>query len=196
MSTSVFGGIATFVRQRIFAFLTVFFLIGVFLLRVNRPSFNVIPITAFALWMGIEFDRRTSLVSILLLMIASDLLLEYQSLAVMVGVYLAVLSQVFIGLLIGKNSLSQGEKVDLSFMGSVIGTLIFFVLTNGAWWVAWYPHTLAGFITCLIAGLPFLWKNLLENLTGMTIFLGVSATLAHFSRIYEEKTEIQGMFSS
>lgn len=40
---------------------------------------------------------------------------------------------------------------------SIVGTTLFFLVTNTCVWAlsSWYPHTFAGLLTCLIAGLPF-----------------------------------------
>ena len=57
----------------------------------------------------------------------------------------------------------------------VLGSVWFFLLTNGAVWLFgnWYPKTIAGLDSCFVAGLPF-WRNsLIADLYGVAAFFGL-----------------------
>lgn len=49
---------------------------------------------------------------------------------------------------------------------TMFGSVLFFFITNSAVWAAssWYPPTLAGYFSCLAAGIPFLASMMIGDL--------------------------------
>lgn len=48
-------------------------------------------------------------------------------------------------------------------LATLAGSIQFFVVTNFACWLLWYPHTPAGLTACYIAALPFFHNTLLGD---------------------------------
>jgi Family of unknown function (DUF6580) len=58
---------------------------------------------------------------------------------------------------------------------SVIASVLFFVLTNGAFWLTgtMYPVTLAGLGACFTAAIPFFQNTLIGNLVFTGLMFGL-----------------------
>lgn len=71
-----------------------------------------------------------------------------------------------IGLILKRKSMNIW-KLTASMTGlGIISSIIFYLWTNfGVWLIGdWYPETVQGLMTCMIAGLPFLKAQLIGNL--------------------------------
>jgi hypothetical protein len=58
---------------------------------------------------------------------------------------------------------------------ALIGSVQFFVVTNFACWLLWYPHTAEGFATCYVAAVPFFHNTLLGDAVFATGLFGALA---------------------
>lgn len=144
-------------------YLGIIILIGVCVaLRLLPHSPNVAPVTAFALFAGYVWGWRTSMVATLAVVALSDVVLGFYEWQVVAAVYGSYLCIGFIGYRFNQREKSAAKGVFLVWVGS----LIFFVLTNGAVWAfsPWYQKTLSGLLQAYINGLPFLRNSLLGDM--------------------------------
>ena len=58
---------------------------------------------------------------------------------------------------------------------TLIGSVSFFLVSNFAVWTVWqmYPKTLAGLMTCYVAGLPFFRNAVISDLLFSAAFFGI-----------------------
>ena len=127
----------------------------------HPPNFT--PIGAMAIFGGACLaTRRSAMLIPLLALIASDLVLGFHGLAPVV--YGSFLVNVVLGRWL-RTRRSIGRFAAVAIAGSVQ----FFLITNLACWVFWYPHTLEGLSTCFLTALPFFRNTLLST----TIYCGL-----------------------
>jgi hypothetical protein len=150
-------------------------LIGV-LTRFFPHPFNFTAVGAVALFSGYYLkDKRLALIIPLAVMLLSDWKLGFYQWQLMASVYASFAIIVFLGIAI------RGRKWFFSLPTSVLGTIIFFLVTNWAVWQFgnWYPHNFSGLVTCYLSGLPFLKNNFAGDLIYTFGFFSV-AELAIF----------------
>ena len=130
------------------------------------PNFS--PIMAVALFCGVLFANRKGAVLIpiaIAAMFISDLFLGLHS--TMIAVYLSFGIIVFLGMRMKEVS------VKTVLGNSLLGAIIFFVLTNFAVWVAgWYGHTFAGLILCYEMAIPFFRATVASSLLYSGLLFG------------------------
>src|SRR4030042_812160 len=125
-----------------FLIVLVFVLVGAGLrLLPHLPNF--VPITAIALFSGAFLSKRVALIIPLIAMIISEKFIGFYDIKLMAAVYGRFLLCVVLGFWIRKN-----KKWYRILGGSVFATLIFFVLTNFAFWVftGFYAKTISGLV--------------------------------------------------
>jgi hypothetical protein len=124
---------------------------------------NFAPIGAMALFGGAYFtDRRIAFILPLAALFLSDLVL---GLHVLVPV---VYGSFAINVLLGRWLRKRKRLVPVA-LATLLGSVQFFVVTNFACWLLWYPHTWAGLMTCYVAAIPFFQNTLM----GDAFFVGV-----------------------
>ncbi len=140
-------------------------IIGVFARLIDHPA-NVSPIAAIALFSGAMFaDKRLAFTVPIAAMILSDAFIGFHSLALVV--YLSFALCVFVGwALIKRNNIKN------VVIASLAGSLVFFILTNLAYWLAYYPITIEGLVSCYTAALPFFRNALIGNLVYSAVLFG------------------------
>ncbi len=83
-------------------------------------------------------------------------------------------------IIIGLISKYFNKGIILRVFGSVLGSVIFFVVTNfGVWLLGTYSHTLEGFIVCYTLAIPFFIYSLISTL----LFSSLIETILRFSKI-------------
>jgi hypothetical protein len=125
---------------------------------------NITPIAAMALFGGVYFaGRKTALLVPLAAMYISDLVLGFFFYdfgwfhGLMPFIYASFAATVCLGLLI-RRRLTPLTVGGAALMGSV---LFFFITNFGVWLVGnLYPKTLAGFLSCYVAAIPFFRNTL------------------------------------
>jgi hypothetical protein len=120
------------------------------------PNFS--PVEAVALFGGAYFaDRRLALLVPLAAMALSDLVIGFHGLLWLVYACVAVSTVLGFGLR-GKVGVARVAAY------SVIGSTLFFIVTNfGVWFgSSMYPQTWAGLVECYVAAIPF-YKNTLAG---------------------------------
>jgi hypothetical protein len=71
---------------------------------------------------------------------------------------------------------------------ALASSVSFFVVSNFAVWACWsmYPKTLAGLMTCYVAGLPFFRRGLAGDMLFTAVMFGVPAVAAMLARSSEK----------
>jgi len=144
----------------------IFVLAGVGLRLIpHAPNFT--PIGAIALFGGVYLSRRTALILPILALLISDAFIGSYSPKLMFFVYGSFLLCVILGFYLKKN-----KKWKIVLGGSILCSLIFFMVTNFAVWALtpWYTKTISGIIQCYLMALPFFRNTLLGNLFYTSIF--------------------------
>ncbi|MEI7499408.1 MAG: DUF6580 family putative transport protein [Bacteroidota bacterium] len=161
------------INPRFIVIFSVILVAALIRLLPHWPNFT--PIAAMALFAGTYFDRKQYAFAIpIAAMFISDLVIGLH--ANMPAVYVSFAITVLIGIAI-RNKVNVGSVVLASFSSSVI----FFLITNFASWVAspFYPQNATGLAECYIAGLMFFrdttngFSFFLNDLLGTTFFSAV-----------------------
>jgi hypothetical protein len=138
----------------------VFLIVVVLLAAVSRlvphpPNFT--PIGAIALFGGASFaDRRAAFLVPLAAIFASDLVLGIHLLLPVVYACLAF------NVILGWWLRSRRRPLSVA-AATLLGSCVFFVVTNSACWALWYPRTFAGLMTCYVAAIPFFRNTVLGD---------------------------------
>ncbi|MGP1345647.1 MAG: DUF6580 family putative transport protein [Phycisphaerales bacterium] len=141
---------------------------------------NVAPIAGAALLAGHVVGRRlgrpvlAGVVPVVAMLLSDLLWFGSYEIGIMIAVYASLCGCVGLGLLLGRG----GGRATWWRVGgaSVIGSLGFFVVTNAAVWLAWYPMTSQGLMACFANALPFLKYTVLGDLFFAGTLFGTYAT--------------------
>ncbi len=162
-------------------------LLGVAARFMPHPP-NFAPIAAIALFGGLYLNRKMAFVLPIAAMLVSDLFIGFYSWKMMAAVYLSFLAMVGIGLLVRRN-----KKFSTILGGTLLGSLLFFVVTNAAVWGfgTMYPHTLSGLMSSYTMAIPFFKNTLMGNLFFAGILVGsMEAMIAWKSRLITGEVRI------
>ncbi|TGM26175.1 hypothetical protein EHQ82_04560 [Leptospira selangorensis] len=135
----------------------------------HPPNFT--PILAVSLFSGAYLtDRKLAIVVPILAMLVSDFYLGFHDLMPVVYGFM-VLSVIF-----GKRI---GTSVSKSFGYTVVGSILFFIITNLAVWVTsgMYSLDLVGLRQCFVMAIPFFQNSILGDLVYSGILFGTMAFL-------------------
>jgi len=149
----------------------------------HLPNFTAVG--AIALFSGYYLkNKKMALIVPLVVMFLSDWKIGFYQWQIMASVYLSLVIVALLGILI------RQKKWFFALPTSLIGTIIFFLLTNGAVWLftSWYPHNFAGLIASLAAGLPFLKNSFLGDLTYVFALFGAAELATLLAKKTESKT--------
>ena len=126
--------------------------------RWGQPQWSVTPLAATALLAGFYFAHRwvAILVPVVILTISNLALPKYDSLPVMVSVYLAMTIPVLLGGLLRRFQTWPTLAI-AGPLAALVPSTAFYLLTNFAVWAFenHYPHNWAGLAECYAAGIPF-----------------------------------------
>lgn len=152
-----------------FTIATFLIFIGViFRFLPHLPNFT--PIATIALFSGVYLSRKIALFLPTIAMLISDFFIGFYSPLLMAFVYLSFLISVFLGF-----SLKNNKKWYTVLEYSLLGSIIFYLLTNFAVWAFtnWYPRNFVGLIQCYFMALPFFKNTLFGNLFYTSLLFGV-----------------------
>ncbi len=158
--------------QLLFAGLLVIFAVATRMIFNALHVYNFSAVMAAGLFAGAYLgSRRIGFVIPLLAMLVTDAIIGFYDWQLMLFVYAALTASVFIGRYYSKN------RTLPRFVGSVLGgSLLFFLVTNGAVWLlsvdAVYSKTLAGLVECYAAGIPFYRSTIVGDLLWSTVLFG------------------------
>ena len=161
------------------------------LLRLIPHAPNFAPVGAIAIFAGIYLGKKWSWAIPIAMMFVSDLFIGVYDWKIMVTVYACFVLSVLIGHLLSSISYKLKAKsfnissilptIVLYSGGSLLGSIVFFLVTNAAvvFFGNWYPHSFAGLMQSYIAGLPFFRNTVASDLFYLAIFAS-SYELARF----------------
>ena len=136
---------------------------------VPHPA-NFAPIGALGIFAGLYAKNWKQAISLpLVARLVSDALIGFFTPGVMVAVYLSTLAGAVLGMLARRN------KTTITIVGAtVIGSVIFFIITNAAVWLfdGFYPLNLPGLFQSYIMALPFFRNSLLADLFYTGVLVG------------------------
>jgi len=143
---------------------------------------NFTPIGALALFGGLYLPRRWSIIVPFAAMLLSDVVIGFYNWKIMIAVYASFIIMGLIGLAVRKN-----KKFAAILGGTLLGSIIFFVLTNAAVWIfgTMYTHNISGLVQSYTMALPFFKNSLLGDLFYIGVFVGILELL-----VYHKKTVI------
>ncbi|MDP8299536.1 MAG: hypothetical protein P9L88_06515 [Candidatus Tantalella remota] len=136
-----------------------------FLARLIPHVPNLAPIAAIALFAGAYLDKRLVPWVPLVIMIVTDLILGVHG--VFMFTWGAFILIGFVGMWL-KERRTPGNILG----ATVFSALLFFVISNFGVWIAWYPHTTAGFIDCYVKAVPFLRNTMIGNVVFAFVLFG------------------------
>ena len=117
----------------------------------HPPNFS--PVTAIALFGGLNFsNKKIAFIIPLLILIISDFFLGFSLINLIV--YISFILVVFIGTRIKK----------ITIQNILLSSLIFFLVSNFGVWVIGYPMTLDGLILCYTMAIPFFGYSIAGDL--------------------------------
>lgn len=140
---------------------------------------NIAPIGALALFVGATSltqkqpgQRLTAYLLPLVALIISDAIIGFYTTGVLATVYLSYLIIVGIGFMVRKN-----YHWSTVILGSLAGSIIFFLLTNAAVWAftPMYGQNFSGLIDSYVAGLPFFRNTIIGDLLFSGVLFGAYA---------------------
>ena len=135
-----------------------FIIIAAVIRLIPHPP-NFAPITAMALFGGLNFQNKKLAYAIpILAMIVSDLFLGFYSISIFV--YLSFIAITYIGTTI--------KNINISNI--FLSSLLFFIITNLGVWILGYPITIEGLLTCFTLALPFFGYALAGDLFFSLLF--------------------------
>jgi len=147
-------------------FIAVAFIILLIASRFLSLAPNFSPVMAVALFSGVFFaNRKIAILIPIIAMFVSDLFLGLHS--AMIGVYVSF------GLIALLGMRMKEVSVKSVFGNSLLGAIIFFVVTNFAVWTAgWYGHTFAGLVVCYEMAIPFFRATLASSVLYSGLLFG------------------------
>ncbi len=174
------------------AIAVIFVLIGVSLRLLPHPP-NFSPIAAIALFGGVYLSRKLAFLLPMTAMIISDTFIGYYETTLMLFVYGSFLICVLLGFWLKKH-----KKWQTILAGSLLSSIIFFLLTNFAVWAftPWYAKTLSGFVQCYLMAIPFFRNTLFGDLFYVIVFFVSYEVIQAWIVKKFRKTEIALNFKS
>lgn len=142
----------------------------------HAPNFT--PVISTALFAGAYLQKRFAFLVPVAAMLMSDIVIGFYSPGSMTFVYGSLLLIVALGL-----TMSNKASVTRIAGLSLVGAVLFFVLTNfGVWLVpgSMYPKTLAGLIECYVMAIPFFGNTLLSTLVYSAAMFGAYEAAERF----------------
>jgi hypothetical protein len=148
---------------------TLLIILGV-VCRVAPHPWNFAPVGAIALFGGATFaSRRAAILVPLIAMFLGDLVVGLHSLMPVIYATYALIA--ILGM-----ALRERRNSPLFIAGAAtLSAVVFFVVTNFADWLAFYPRTWAGLVTCYLNAIPFFDRTLVSDLLFSAILFGVYA---------------------
>jgi len=140
----------------------------------HPPNFT--PLAAMALFAGATMMRPwVSAATIVTAMLVSDALIGVHSL--MPVIYGCLLLNVWIGhrWLANRSTAAGPRRAMLVVGGSLLGSVVFFAVTNFGHWLCFYPHTTDGLFSCFTAAIPFFQYTVTGDLFYAGVFFSAHA---------------------
>lgn len=143
---------------------------------------NFAPIAAMALFGGVYLTKQKSLLIPIIALAISDALIGFYNPWLMAAVYGSFILIGLIGIWIKKH-----KTVSNVIAGSLLGSVLFFLLTNFVMWAiqpympqAIYPQTWQGLVDSYTMGLPFFRNTLAGDLFYTGLMFGTMEAVIYF----------------
>ena len=135
---------------------------------VPHPA-NFTAVGAIALFGGLYLSKKQALWLPLSVMFVSDIFIGFYNIYIMASVYVGFMLMTLIG-----QYLKNKIKLSTIALGTLSGSVIFFLLTNTAVWAfgTMYAHDIAGLFSSYYYALPFFRNELLGDLFYSGILIG------------------------
>ena len=144
--------------------------IGIMTRLLPHPP-NFTPILSFALLSGVYSKNNLGIFIPISIMLLSDMILGSH------GTIIWVYSSLFVIYLIGYYFINNISFKNV-LLGSLVGSFLFFVLTNLGVWFIGYPKTIEGLIACYVAAIPFYKNTLLSTVLYTSIIHSAYSVLS------------------
>jgi hypothetical protein len=137
--------------------------------RLAPHPWNFAPLCAIALFAGVYLGGRYALLVPVIAMLIGDVFIGFYSWPLMLTVYGSYMFAGMLGVVIRKY-----KSAEMIVAGSLIGSVIFFLLTNWAVWQfsPWYAKTWTGLVECYTLALPFFRNTVLGDLFFVSVLFG------------------------
>ena len=155
-------------KQKSFIAILLLLILGVVTRFLPHPA-NFTAIGAIALFGGLYLPKKWAILAPLAIMLTSDIFIGFYSIQIMTSVYLGFVIIGLIGLKVRKN-----KKFSTVLGGTLLGSILFFLLTNLAVWMfgTMYTHNLSGLMQSYYMAIPFFKNSLMANLIYTGILVG------------------------
>lgn len=152
------------------------------LARLLPHAWNFAPITAIAITSAIYLPLAQAVALPIAIRLMSDSIIGFFSWPLMLAVYASHLAGVGVGLWVKKN------KTFFRVATAPVATaLLFFFVTNFAWFYPNYPHNILGIAQAYINGLPFLRGTLAGDIFYTFAIVGAFEGALYLKRKYAVK---------
>ncbi|MCU0679255.1 MAG: hypothetical protein MUC28_02290 [Planctomycetes bacterium] len=155
--------------------------------RLAPHPWNFAPVAAVALFAGVYLGGRYALLVPAISMLIGDLFIGFYEWPLMLTVYLSY--PLIGGMGVAIRRYKSAETV---LAGSLVGSVIFFLLTNWAVWQfsPWYAQTWEGLLSCYTLALPFFRHTVLGDLFYAGALFGIYELVSYSLRAANKKVEL------
>lgn len=140
---------------------------------------NFAPITALAIFSAVYLPKKQAIFIPLAARFVSDIFLGFFAWPLMVAVYASHLAGVLFGLWIKKSQNYRWLKIVGS---SLAASVIFFLVTNFAFFYSTYTHNLSGIMQAYANGLPFFRGTVMGDFSYTVALFGAYELVKAFAR--------------
>ncbi len=141
--------------------------------RIIPHPWNFTAITAMALYSGVAFKKNKIFLLVpIVTLFLSDLYLGFHNTLFFTYLGFAIVAVMSSSIFSRSAFFSNGRNVALMAISSLIGSLLFFLVSNfGVWFSSGvYEKNGAGLVQCFIAAIPFLRNQMLGDLFYTGVF--------------------------
>lgn len=159
-------------------FLPIILIVAIVLVRLLPHLPNFTPVAASAMFAGTYLKRKWALIVPVAGMLISDLFLPTHD--TFLYVYGAIAISSVIGIYLSKHRTAENI-----ILGSLLGSILFFLITNaGVWAQGYYGYNLSGLIQSYVMGIPFFRWTVSGDLFYTSIFFSsYSLFMAYKTRL-------------
>jgi hypothetical protein len=153
-------------------------LLGI-LARFLPHPYNFAPIGAIAIFGGLYLPKKWAILLPLTAMLISDVFIGFYNWHTMLAVYLSFALMSLIAL-----KVRQNKSVLNIAGGTILGSLLFFIITNFAVWAFgnMYSYNFAGLMNCYYMAIPFFRNSLAGDLFYTGVLVGAYETVMVLSK--------------
>ena len=158
-----------------------------FTARLFPHPANFVPIGAIAIFGALYLPKKIALLAPLLAMFVSDIFVGFYSWPMMTSVYLGFAFMGLIGLKVRKN-----KKFSTILGGTLLGSVIFFLLTNTAVWAfgTMYTMDISGLFQSYYMALPFFRNSILGDLFYTGVLVGAVEGLQYYYQVKSARQKV------